>query len=143
MDASGVAAVYEDIVREAWIDHNEHMNLAYYVLVFTDALERLRAELGIAGPARLTQMHTVYQREVKLGDRLRVVTHVLGVEPCRLHLFQAMFHVEEGYRAATYESVAASDAEFPPPLRDRLAALIPAAVPDGAGRRIAMPVRKP
>ncbi len=132
---------YEDIVREAWIDDNDHMNLAYYVLVFTDALEVLRTEMGLGPALRLTQMHTLYEREVKRGDRLRVVTQVIGVEAHGLHLFQTMFHAGEGYRAASFESVARFDRELPPPLRERLASLIPQVRPDNAGRRIAMPVR--
>ncbi len=129
---------HEEVVRAAWIDDNDHMNLAYYVLVFTHALDRLRAELGISGPLRLTQMHTRYEREVTRGDRLRVATQVLGVQPSRLHLFQAMFHAGDGYRAATFESVAACEDDFPAAMRDRLTALVPPAMPEGAGRRIAM-----
>ena len=131
-------ATHEDIVRAAWIDDNDHMNLAYYVLVFTGALDGLRAQLGLPGMLRLTQTHTVYEREVKLGDRLRVTTHVLAADGSRLHLFQQMWHAGENYRAATYETVAEHQGAFPPGLRTRLAALTPSAPPDGAGRRIAM-----
>jgi acyl-CoA thioester hydrolase len=141
MDPSGWPAEHEEIVRAAWIDDNDHMNLAYYVLAFSNALDRLRAVLGLSGAWRLTQMHTRYEREVKRGDPLRVTTQVLGVQPSRLHLFQAMFHARDGYRAATFESVAACNGDFPPAVRDRLAARVAPVMPEGAGRRIAMPVR--
>ncbi len=129
---------YEDVVRPAWIDHNGHMNLAYYVLVFAGALDGLRARLGLGG-LRLSEMHTVYAREVNLGDRLVVTTHVLDVRDARLHLFQEMRHAAAGYRAATFESVAEHALPFDGAARVRLAALVAPAPPEGAGRRIAMP----
>lgn len=136
---SGAAALHhDDEVREAWIDYNDHMNVAFYVLVFTNALETMRAALGL-GPLRLAQMHTVYGREVRLGDALRVETQVLGVEAGRLHLFQEMFHAGEGYLAATFEIVAEQDAALPADLRARLAALVPAVPPKDAGRRVGLP----
>jgi acyl-CoA thioester hydrolase len=130
--------LHDDEVRPAWIDHNDHMNVAFYVLVFTNALDALRARFGI-GPLRLAQMHTLYGREVRLADQLRVETQVLGVAGGRLHLYQEMFHAREGYRAATFESVAEQDTPFPPDLAGRLAALIPPTPPEGAGRRVGLP----
>lgn len=136
--AQDAAAIYEDTVRREWIDNNDHMNLAYYVLVFERATEDLRRRLRLPGRLRIAQMHTVYEREVTLGDPLRVTTHVLGADASRMHLFQEMAHADQGYRAATLEIVAELSAPFAPETASRIAALIASETPKGAGRRIAM-----
>ena len=140
MNAIAAAAQHEDTVRPEWIDNNDHMNLAYYVLVFSGATDALAQRLGLPGRLRVTQMHTVYQREVTLGDRLHVATHVLAADAARLHLFHEMFQVEQGYRAATLEIVVEHETAFTPEARQRIAALLAHETPEGAGRRIAMPV---
>lgn len=38
---------HEDVVRPEWIDSNGHMNLAYYVVVFDLATDKLYAALDI------------------------------------------------------------------------------------------------
>lgn len=129
---------YEDRVRPEWIDNNDHMNLAYYVLVFEGALEAMGERLGLPEALRVTQMHTAYEREVMLDDRLRVETHILAADPSRLHLFQEMFHAEEGYRSATLELVAEHPAPFAPEISVCIAALVSPTPPQGAGRRITM-----
>jgi len=143
MNAIAPAAQHEDTVRPEWIDNNDHMNLAYYVLVFSHATDALAQRLGLPGRLRVTQMHTVYEREVTLGDRLRVATHLLAADATRLHLFHEMFQAEQGYRAATLEIVVAHQGDFPPEARVRIAGLLAPVWPKGAGRRIAMPPRAP
>ncbi len=139
MNAMAAAAQYEDTVRPEWIDNNDHMNLAYYVLVFSNATDALAQRLSLPGRLRVAQMHTVYQREVTLGDRLRVATHLLAADASRLHLFHEMLNAEHGYRAATLEIVAEHETAFTPQTRERIAALLARETPDGAGRRIAVP----
>jgi acyl-CoA thioester hydrolase len=143
MNAIAAAAQHEDTVRPEWIDNNDHMNLAYYVLVFSGATDALAARLALPGRLRVTQMHTVYEREVTLGDRLRVATHVLAADASRLHLFHEMFQVEQGYRAATLEIVVEHHGDFPPEAGTRIAGLLAREWPDGAGRRIAMKPPRP
>lgn len=129
---------HEDRVRPEWIDNNDHMNLAYYVLVFEGAIAAMRAGLGLAGALRLGQMHTVYEREVMLGDALRIETHLIAADRHRLHLFQELFHAEAGYRSATLESVAEHDVPFAAETARQIAALITESPPEGAGRQITM-----
>ncbi|HEY8288253.1 MAG TPA: thioesterase family protein [Acetobacteraceae bacterium] len=149
---------YEDVVRPEWIDSNGHMNLAYYVVVFDLGTDRLYDALGIGNAYReatgyscfTAETHTVYEREVRLGDRLLVRTWLLGNDAKRLHYFHEMFHADSGERSAAQELMALHIdmrvrrvAPFP---ADRYAALqgaareyAPAALPKGAGRRIALP----
>jgi acyl-CoA thioester hydrolase len=149
---------YEDVVRPEWIDSNGHMNLACYVVVFDLATDKLYAALGIGDAYRVetgnscftAETHTVYEREVRLGERLRVHTWLLGVDSKRLHYFHELFHVDSGERSAVQELMALHIdmrirrvSLFPD---DRLAALkqavakyAPMEPPKGSGRRITMP----
>jgi acyl-CoA thioester hydrolase len=151
---------YEDVVRPEWIDSNGHMNLAYYVVVFDFATDALYRALGIGDAYRAAsgnscftaETHTLYEREVHLGDRLLVRTWLLGADTKRLHYFHEMFHAESGERSAVQELMALHIdmgvrrvAPFPP---ERNAALqqavqdyAPSVLPNGAGRRIALPNR--
>ena len=138
MDQDTRAAQYEDTVQPEWIDDNDHMNLAFYVLVFTRATAAFSATLGLASGWRVTQMHTAYQREVKLGDRLRVATHLLGASDNALHLLHEMFHADAGYRAATLEMTVRYESELPAEAARRIAAIAAAVEPEMAGRRVAM-----
>ena len=148
----------EASVLPEWIDSNGHMNLAYYVLVFDAATDRLYDLLGIGNAYReisgnscfTVETHTLYEREVTVGEKLRVGAHILGVDGKRLHYFHEMFHGAHGHRVAAQELLALHIdmrirhvAPFP---ADRLAAIeavlrrhegTPA--PRGAGRRISLP----
>jgi acyl-CoA thioester hydrolase len=149
---------YTDRVRPEWIDSNGHMNLAYYVVVFDLGTDRLYDALGIGNAYReatgnscfTAETHTLYEREVKAGEDLRVATTLLGADAKRLHYFHEMFHAVQGHRVAAQELLALHIdmgvrrvAPFPP---DRLAAIGAALraqgdrpVPPGVGRRIALP----
>jgi acyl-CoA thioester hydrolase len=148
---------YTDSVRPEWIDSNGHMNLAYYVVVFDLGTDRLYDALDIGNAYReatgnscfTAETHTLYEREVKVGEALRVATTLLGADAKRLHYFHEMFHVVDGHRVAAQELLALHIdmrvrrvAPFPP---ERLAAIDAALrahrdrpMPSGAGRRIAL-----
>jgi len=149
---------HEDIVRPEWIDSNGHMNLAYYVVVFDLATDKLYAALDIGDAYRertgnscfTAETHTVYEREVRLGEKLRVHTWLLGADTKRVHYFHELFHVESGERSAVQELMALHIdmrvrrvAPFPEAqrvrLREAVARYAPAQLPKGAGRRIQMP----
>ncbi|HXT79798.1 MAG TPA: thioesterase family protein [Acetobacteraceae bacterium] len=149
---------YEDVVRPEWIDSNGHMNLAYYVVVFDLGTDRLYDTLGIGNAYReatghscfTAETHTVYEREVHLGDRLLVRTWLLGSDAKRLHYFHEMFHADSGERSAVQElmalhidmrvrRVAPFSADRYAVLREAVRDYAPAALPNGAGRKITLP----
>ncbi len=151
---------YTDVVRPEWIDSNRHMNLAYYVVVFDLATDALYRALGIGEAYReasgnscfTAETHTLYEREVHLGDRLKVQTWLLGVDSKRLHYFHEMFHLDSGERSAVQELMALHIdmgarrvAPYPAAqynaLQQAVKAYAPATLPKGAGRRIALPNR--
>jgi acyl-CoA thioester hydrolase len=92
----------------------------------------------------------VYERELRLGERLHVHTWLLGVDSKRLHYFHELFHSESGERSAVQELMALHIdmgvrrvAPFPDLQREALQQAVanyaPVQPPKGTGRRIAMP----
>ena len=103
--------IHEETVLPEWIDYNGHMNVAFYVLAFdhaTDAmLEFLRLTHDYKAKENTTtfvaDMNVTYRQEVKQGDPLRFTTRILNCDEKRIHFWHEMYHVEEGYLAATNE----------------------------------------
>lgn len=147
-------------VEEAWIDYNDHLNMAYYNVLFDRAVDELYALLGV-GPDYLrtsghstftAEVHVRYLRELRAGDPVRVTIQLLGHDAKRLHYFEQLLHAEEGWLSATSENMslhvdmrARKTVPFPEAVERRIAAAMEAharlPMPDGAGRAIAMPVR--
>ena len=102
---------YRDVVRPEWIDHNGHMNMGYYLVVFDLATDEFMRWVGLDADHRRAravttfclEAHVTYQREVREGDPLRFTTHLLAHDAKRMHYIHAMYHAHEGYLAATNE----------------------------------------
>ena len=102
---------YRDVVRSEWIDHNQHMNVGYYLVVFDFATDEFMRWVGLDAAHRAErgittfclEAHVTYHREVREGDPLRFTTHLLGHDDKRLHYIHAMYHAREGWLAATNE----------------------------------------
>lgn len=99
------------VVRPEWIDHNGHMNMGYYLVVFDFATDAWFRWLGLDEAHRAShdvttfclEAHVTYHREVREGDPLRFTTRLVGWDAKRMHYFHEMFHAEQGYLAATNE----------------------------------------
>lgn len=106
----GAAIVHGRVLPE-WIDINGHMNVAYYVLAFDQAVDALWARLGITdeyiretrGSTFAVECHVTYQRELKEGEPYCVTSEILAYDEKRIHQFQRMYHADEKYLAATAE----------------------------------------
>lgn len=102
---------YRDVVRPEWIDHNQHLNMGYYLVVFDLATDEFFRWVGLDEAHRRArrvstfclETHVTYHREVRSGDELRFVTRLLAYDAKRLHYFHEMYHAGEGYLAATNE----------------------------------------
>lgn len=100
-------------VLPEWIDYNGHMNVAYYVLAFDDALDIPFNALGLgheniekSGSSCFTlESHVRYLRELREGAPIRITFQLLDADAKRLHYLQRMFHAKEGNLAATIEEV--------------------------------------
>ena len=105
--------LYRNRVRAEWIDHNGHMNMGYYVVVFDLATDEFFRWVGLdeahRRASRVTtfalEAHVTYHREVREGDPLRFATLLLGHDAKRLHYFHQMYHAEQDYLAATNELI--------------------------------------
>ena len=102
---------YRDRVRAEWIDHNGHMNMGYYLVVFDWATDEFWRWIGLDEAHRRArrvttyclEAHVTYHREVRAGDPLRFRTRLLAHDAKRVHFFHEMFHDTRGYLAATNE----------------------------------------
>jgi acyl-CoA thioester hydrolase len=102
---------YQGEVLAEWIDINGHMNLAYYTVLFDYATDILFESIGIGQTYKRTtnhgtfvvETHNIYERELLVGERVRVVSQIIGADGKRLHLAHQMFRIPGGERAATQE----------------------------------------
>lgn len=103
--------VYRDVVRPEWIDHNGHMNVGYYLVVFDYATDEFFRWVGLDDAHRQAagvttfclEAHVTYHREVRAGDPLRFTTLLLAHDDKRIHYVHEMHHGTAGYLAATNE----------------------------------------
>jgi acyl-CoA thioester hydrolase len=129
---------YRDVVRPEWIDHNRHMNMGYYVVVFDLATDEFFRWVGLDAGHREShkvttfclEAHVTYHREVREGDPLRFTTQLLAYDAKRLHYIHFMYHATEGYLASTNELMSLHvdlatrrGASMAPPILQRLAAI--------------------
>ena len=126
---------YTETVRPEWIDHNGHMNMAYYVLAFDEASGALMRYIGIdqsyrdrTGHGTFTgDFHIHYVQEVMESDPLRFHQWIVEFDEKRVHYWLEMYHAKEGYLAAEAEAItlhidlsARKVAPFPPEVQVRL-----------------------
>jgi len=103
--------ISEGAVRAEWIDVNQHMNVAYYVLAFDLGIDALWDRFGITdeyiGTARCStfavESHVLFQRELHEADAYIVTAQVLAFDEKRVHQFQRIYHAEKHFLAATAE----------------------------------------
>jgi acyl-CoA thioester hydrolase len=145
-------------VEPGWIDFNGHLNMAYYNVLFDRAVDEVYEPLGLGlnyvetrGHSTFTaEVHLRYLRELHADDPVRVSFQLLDFDAKRLHYFERLFHAEAGWLSATSENMALhvdmnakKTAPFPADVTARLGRMKAAhaglPVPEGAGRRIAMP----
>ena len=145
-------------VEPEWIDYNGHLNMAYYNVLFDRAVDEAYELMG-CGIAYLkdtrhstftVEAHIRYLRELHAGAPVRVTLQLIDFDAKLMHYFEELFHAEEGWLSATSENLvlhvdmtAKKVVPFPGFIAARLAKMKSAhahlPVPDGVGRRIAMP----
>ena len=144
-------------VRAEWTDYNGHLNMAYYGVLFDNALDVALAPLGL-GPevARKTgasvftaQAQVHYLRELHAGDRVIVETRLIGHDAKRLHYVQTMRRVGADEPAAVTENLilhvdlnSRRVAPFAPEVLARIADAVAAhadlPLPQQVGRRVGL-----
>lgn len=99
------------VVKPEWIDHNGHMNVAYYLLAFDEAVGELFDFFGLTRAHKrehqcatfVGDFHIRYVRELLEGDPVRITHQLVGCDRKRMHVCQSMYHGESGYLAAQSE----------------------------------------
>ena len=138
---------YRTTVVQEWIDYNNHLSEAFYVLIFGHATDAIMDQLGlgpqVSGSALFTvESHVRFLREIGLGTEVVVTAAVVQVKEKTLHLAYEM--VAGGEVVATEEillvHVAGAPARavaFPAPVAERLAAMLTGApIPGWVGRAV-------
>ena len=106
----GVEVMRGQVLPE-WIDINDHMNVAYYLLAFDQAVDVLWGQFGLneeyvrthSSSTIAVESHVTWQREIVEGAKYVVTAQILAFDDKRIHQFQRMYHAEEGFLAATCE----------------------------------------
>ena len=147
-------------VEPGWIDYNGHMNMAYHHVLFDRAVDEA---FGVAGLGHeyleerkasffAAEVHTLYKRELKGGDSVRVTLQLVDHDEKRLHFYMEIRHATEGWVAASSENLALhvdmrtrTVAPFPADILGNLAVMKAAhdrlSRPAALGRVIAIPRR--
>ena len=110
MTLAGVEVMRGEVLPE-WIDLKDHMNVAYYLLAFDQAVDSLRQDFGLtedyirthASSTNAVESHVTWQREVVEGDPFVITSQILAFDEKRIHQFQRMYHAGQGFLAATCE----------------------------------------
>ena len=103
--------IANQIIKKEWTDYNNHMNMAYYVLVFDQIWELILEKFKMGEQsAKTTNMstmvvetHTTYSNEVKEGDEVEIKLTFLDHDKKRLHYKMEMIEKSSKKLAATLE----------------------------------------
>lgn len=145
-------------VEPGWIDHNGHLNMAYYNVLFDRALDEMMDLVGLGQTYVAThkrslfiaEVHLRYLRELHADDPVRVTVQLLGYDEKRLHTFEQLYHAVDGWVSATSENMAlhvdlatkktaALPASAGSTLEKMKAAHARLPQPEAVGRHVAMP----
>ena len=103
----------ESTVQQEWIDYNGHMNMAYYILLFDQALTNFLESLDLGlnylqeneKSMFALENHVTYQQELKLDDPVCVHFQLLDVDSKFIHYFMRLFHKDTPKISATLEQI--------------------------------------
>lgn len=123
-------------IKPEWIDHNGHLNVAYFVLAFDFATDAVYEKWGIGaeyakqnGCSVFTLgMNVDYLKELFSHDKVEIKTQLLDWDYKRIHYFHTMLDVATGETAATNECLGMNvklnskrSASFPVHVQQKLA----------------------
>ena len=102
---------FEGRVEQAWLDHNGHMNVGYYVVVFDKGTDGLFEFLGVGERAMeehgetifVLEAHVTYHKELILNQAFYIETRLLGHDHNKLQYIHWMYDKATGDLVATNE----------------------------------------
>ena len=103
--------IANQIIKKEWTDYNNHMNMAYYVLVFDQVwevmLEKFKMGENSAKTTNMSTMvvetYTTYNNEVKEGDEVEINLTFFDHDKKRLHCKMEMIEKSSQKLSATLE----------------------------------------
>tara|TARA_B100000700_G_C14457127_1_gene584370 strand:+ start:64 stop:531 length:468 start_codon:yes stop_codon:yes gene_type:complete len=103
--------VTNENIKSEWTDYNDHLNMAYYVLIFDKAwevmLEKFKMGEHSAKTTKMSTMvvetHTTYNNEVKQGDVVEIVLTFFDHDKKRMHFRLEMYEKNSKKLSATIE----------------------------------------
>jgi acyl-CoA thioester hydrolase len=157
---SGLLELHRARVLPSWVDYNNHLNDAYYMVIFSNATTTLMDYIGLGEKERQTKGHSLftleihlnYLREIKGGVETRVLTQLLGHDAKRLHVFHLLYAEDSPELRATNEQMLINidmrgpkSAAFLPEVLAKIEAIEKTQAglprPENAGRAIGLPKR--
>ena len=96
-------------IKKEWTDYNNHMNMAYYVLVFDQTWEIIlekfkmgeKSEKNTQRSTIVVETRTTYDGEVKEGDEVEIVLTFFDHDKKRLHFKMEMIEKSSKKLSAT------------------------------------------
>ncbi|MFP6743705.1 MAG: L-carnitine dehydrogenase [Alphaproteobacteria bacterium] len=148
-------ANYQGHVEAARVDYNNHMSEGFYLHAFGDASDALFRYIGVDEAYRASgrtfftvESHINYAREASVGDLLKYTTQLLDLNPKGMHIFNAMYDVDDNLLATTEQvvmhvnSTIPKTMPMPPEVHGALEAILAAHKdmpwPDNAGRKMGL-----
>ena len=104
----------QKIIKD-WIDYNDHMNVAYYLLIFdkfgADNLNRIfkmgeESAKNTGMSTMIVETNITYNQELKLDDEVDINLLYFDHDKKRLQYKMEMIHKERKYLASTIEILA-------------------------------------
>ena len=103
--------ITNQIIKKEWTDYNNHMNMAYYVLVFDQIweiiLEKFKMGESSAKTTGMSTMvvetYTTYNNEVKEGEEVEINLTFFDHDKKRLHYKMEMIEKSSRKLSATLE----------------------------------------
>ena len=101
-------------ILSKWVDYNNHLNMAYYILIFDEAWEVMLGKIKMGAHSAKTskrstmvvETHTTYNNEVKEGDDVEVFLSYFNHDKKRLHYKLEMYEKGKNNLSATTEVLA-------------------------------------
>ena len=98
-------------IKQEWVDYNDHMNMAYYVLIFDQALEVALEKFNMGESAAkdlnrstmVVETNTKYLSEVKQGEEIDINMTYFDHDKKRLHIKMEMIEKNKKKISATIE----------------------------------------
>ena len=103
--------IENQIIKKEWTDYNNHMNMAYYVLIFDRIweimLQKFKMGEDSAKSDKMSTMvvetHTTYNNEVKEGEEVEINLTFFDHDKKRLHFKMEMLEKTTKKLSATLE----------------------------------------